>query len=372
MKPGEASRDSKAFPFVAIVSVNWNGWHDTLECLESVRRLDYPNYLMIVVDNASRDDSLVRIREWAEKREGYLLVEYPEEVARAGGEAVQEQEITVALPANRAVLIQSTENRALTGGVNLAIDYALRRDQPVDYVFLLDDDARAHEHTLTHLVEIDQKENGGIVGGVILDWKTGQIQYAERTTLLRWFFCPIVKADLPPPAKEVDYWPSAGVSGGAMLIRRDVLDSLFAAIGHHVPSDLVGHGWEFELCYRSSLAGYRSFVSRGGFVWHTGWRSAGCPVSPRYEYYYVRNRMEMTDAFLPFGWRVLFHICNLPLTLARVLRALAYRRPDAARASVEGLIDGYRGIKGKWKHQDGWENLILKARANGRKALSDG
>ncbi|MGD0008710.1 MAG: glycosyltransferase family 2 protein [Terriglobia bacterium] len=352
MEQRQHPNDAKGLPFVVIVSVNWNGWGDTLECLESVRRLDYPNYLMIVVDNASWDDSLARIREWAEKREGYLLVEYPETVARAGGEVVQEQALTAALPASRAVLIRSSVNMAITGGGNLAIEYALRRDQPVDYVFMLDNDAKAEEHTLAHLVEVARKENAGIVGGVILDWKTGQIQYAERTTLLRWFFCPLVKADLPLPAKEVDYWPSAGVSGGAMLIRRDVLETLYACIGHHIPSDLFRAGWEFELCYRSSLAGYRSFVTRGGFVWHKGWRSAGCPASPIHDYYFVRNRMEMADAFLPFGWRVLFHICNLPLTLARILRALRYRRSDAARAIVEGLMDGYKGAKGKWVHHD--------------------
>ena len=43
-------------PLVAISILNWNGWRDTLECLESVRRLDYPNYLAIVVDNGSWDD----------------------------------------------------------------------------------------------------------------------------------------------------------------------------------------------------------------------------------------------------------------------------------------------------------------------------
>lgn len=253
------------------------------------------------------------------------------------------------------MLIQSTANLGPTGAGNLAIDYALRRDQPVDYVFLLDNDAKAEKHTLTHLVEVARKENAGIVGGVILDWKIGQIQYAERTTLLRWFFCPF-KPDLPLPAKEVDYWPSACVSGGAMLIRRDVLDTLHASIGHHIPSDLFGCGWEFELCYRSSLAGYRSFVTRGGFVWHKG-RFTRRPLSPRRDYYFVRNRMEMANAFLPFGWRVLFHICNLPFTLARILRALWYRRPDVIRASVGGLIDGYKGVKGKWKHHEDREGV---------------
>ena len=32
--------------------LNWNGLADTLECLESIYKMDYPNYKVIVVDNA--------------------------------------------------------------------------------------------------------------------------------------------------------------------------------------------------------------------------------------------------------------------------------------------------------------------------------
>jgi GT2 family glycosyltransferase len=38
------------FSKVAIIILNWNGWKDTMECLESVFRIDYPNYQVIVVD----------------------------------------------------------------------------------------------------------------------------------------------------------------------------------------------------------------------------------------------------------------------------------------------------------------------------------
>lgn len=36
---------------VYIIILNYNGWKDTIECLESVFRNDYPNYLVIVLDN---------------------------------------------------------------------------------------------------------------------------------------------------------------------------------------------------------------------------------------------------------------------------------------------------------------------------------
>ena len=41
-------------PQVSVIILNWNGLADTIECLESLRRITYPNYRVIVVDNASR------------------------------------------------------------------------------------------------------------------------------------------------------------------------------------------------------------------------------------------------------------------------------------------------------------------------------
>jgi len=31
-------------PRVAVVILNWNGWEDTLECLESLYQIDYPQF----------------------------------------------------------------------------------------------------------------------------------------------------------------------------------------------------------------------------------------------------------------------------------------------------------------------------------------
>ena len=50
------------FPKVAIIILNWNGWKDTIECLESIFRIDYPNYQVIVVDNGSKNDLWGKIK----------------------------------------------------------------------------------------------------------------------------------------------------------------------------------------------------------------------------------------------------------------------------------------------------------------------
>ncbi len=51
---------------VYIIILNYNGWADTIECLESVLRNDYPNYQVIVVDNNSPNNSMEYIKAWAE------------------------------------------------------------------------------------------------------------------------------------------------------------------------------------------------------------------------------------------------------------------------------------------------------------------
>jgi len=45
-------------PKVAILILNWNGWEDTIECLESIYQITYENYDTIVIDNGSSNESV--------------------------------------------------------------------------------------------------------------------------------------------------------------------------------------------------------------------------------------------------------------------------------------------------------------------------
>ncbi len=55
-----------AAPSVAIVLVNWNGWLDSLECVDSLLGQDYSNFHVFLVDNDSTDRSIEHIIEWCE------------------------------------------------------------------------------------------------------------------------------------------------------------------------------------------------------------------------------------------------------------------------------------------------------------------
>jgi GT2 family glycosyltransferase len=56
------------FPRIGVVVLNWNGWQDTIPCLESLFSSDYPAFKVAVCDNGSTDDSVARLQSWASQR----------------------------------------------------------------------------------------------------------------------------------------------------------------------------------------------------------------------------------------------------------------------------------------------------------------
>ena len=111
---------------VAIILVNWNGWQDTAACVESCRALDWPNFRITIVDNASTDGSEAKLREL-----------FPE-----------------------IEIIQTGCNLGFAGGNNAGIRRALEHE--AEYVWLLNNDTTVAPDALTALV--DALENAPAAG----------------------------------------------------------------------------------------------------------------------------------------------------------------------------------------------------------------
>ena len=48
---------------ICIALLNWNGYDDTAECLESLAASTYDDYFIVLGDNGSQDGSLDRLQE---------------------------------------------------------------------------------------------------------------------------------------------------------------------------------------------------------------------------------------------------------------------------------------------------------------------
>jgi hypothetical protein len=346
--------EHEAWPRVAICILNWNGWQDTVACLESVRRLHYPNFLTVVVDNCSLNDSAEQIKAWARGNFGprHVMAEYDRKTALAGGETGSEESLEGMDCADRLVIVQNEENLGFAGGNNVAIRYALHRPRPADFVFLLNNDAKAHPNCLTRLVAAGQECGAGIVGAVVMDESGKNVIFGGVAPFRRQFLGPLLDWQLPPPAPPTPFWSSFFVPGTAMLISKPLLEAVHSAHGYYLIDTLFMYGEEFPLCFYADRGGFKAIQVRDALVYHKGGASTGRRLNPMSSYYHQRNGILNANKFLPPVWKCLFHLVAFPAFVGRVLKHLSSRRFRTTHAILCGAYDGYRGKEGKWKHHD--------------------
>lgn len=141
MNPDSGSSEPMRAGVVSVVIVNYRGADDTIECLASLRSLDWPTDRLhiVVVDNASGDGSVERI---------------------AGA-------------APDATLVASQENTGFAGGCNLGVAHAQG-----EYVAFINSDARPHPAWLIEAVNALQSEpTVGCIASKVLDWDGHRIDY---------------------------------------------------------------------------------------------------------------------------------------------------------------------------------------------------
>ena len=162
-------------PKVYIVVLNYNGWQDTIECLESLEKLTYANYQIIVVDNCSQDNSVIYLQEWLSGRSNSehdinsatrSSVRFDSrKPPHLNGLEASETDSAV-LGEEKFVLIQTQANLGFAGGNNEALKQILRKSD-ADYVWMINNDTVVDSACLSALVEHQKIEPTipvGIVG----------------------------------------------------------------------------------------------------------------------------------------------------------------------------------------------------------------
>ena len=131
-------------PTVAIITLNWNGWADTVECLESVYQINYPNYHVVVVDNHSSDNSVRKIKDYAsgnlEVKSNFFKYDPTNKPIEIVQYSRENWEIKKNSNTNKQlILIKNEINYGFAEGNNIGIEYALS-NLNLDYIMLLNND----------------------------------------------------------------------------------------------------------------------------------------------------------------------------------------------------------------------------------------
>ncbi len=162
-------------PRVAIVLVNWNGWRDSVECINSLLAQSYPNFHIFLVDNDSHDQSIENIGAWCQApraqpgwRQHEGVDRFSDSSARVAFRVEDHTGRVLRPPAAdcRVTLIRSGGNLGFAGGCNVGIR-AAGLDE-FDFFWLLNSDTVVHRDALTALIErASADERLGMIGSTI-------------------------------------------------------------------------------------------------------------------------------------------------------------------------------------------------------------
>jgi GT2 family glycosyltransferase len=340
-------------PKVAIIVLNWNGWPDTLECLESLQHLAYPNFQVIVVDNGSSNDSVEKIKDWCQGKipvqthfvefeprlKPVARLDYNRREAESGGDVRRETEVETSPSQTRLVLIQTGENLGFAGGNNVALRYCLKRDY--GYLWLLNNDTVVDSASLAEMIEIAESEGTiGVAGPMILFYSRPQYIFSagislakigrrvRRIGIMKNFDAPLFNT-----TRDVE-----GIAGCALLIRRDSVRTIGL-----LDERYFLYMEEADWCTRAIQNHFRCVYVPKARVWHKGWgsvqREAGL-----LDYYLARSQILYLKKFssgVRFVLDVLAYGARSFLKVAqKSLRTGDFR---GWRAHLLGLAHGFSG-----------------------------
>jgi GT2 family glycosyltransferase len=302
---------SKVYPLVSIITVNYNQAKVTIEWLHSIQKISYPNYEIIIVDNASADNAL----------EDLLI----------GQEKV--------------VFIKSNVNKGFAGGNNLGIERAKG-----ELLLLLNNDTEVESDFLQPLVDsIQSNQQIGMVSPKIkYFYHKHIIQYAGGSKINpltgRGNFIGSGEAD------GSDYSTKATelIHGCAMLVPRRVIND----IGTMEEAFFLYYE-ELDWCERAKRAGYLVYVVAESVIYHKESLSVG-KNSPLRMFYITRNRLLfMQRNFSAFSFLIhllYFLMISLP---KNIISLLINGRLDLLQAYVKGIAAYILLQKSRFLHKGG-------------------
>jgi GT2 family glycosyltransferase len=282
-------------PIISIIILNWNGWKDTLDCLQSLHRITYPNYRVIIVDNGSTDDSIDKIRayyETASRARVISVINHNQEshiaeptCNRDGATTEFAQIKSDSFDSGEVVIIRNDQNYGYAEGNNIGMRLALKCRS--DAALLLNNDTVVDPDFLTELVKaFEDRQSAGFFGPKIYYYeRNGRkdvISHAGGILNAVTGTChPIGKNEVDSGKydviREVDY-----IEGSCMLASAEVIDK----IGMLDPT-FFAYWDDVDWCVRGSEEGYKSVYVPTARVWHKTYASDVMSMSI---YRMVRNQ----------------------------------------------------------------------------------
>jgi len=355
----------KKYPKVYIIILNYNNWGDTIECLETVLRNDYPNYQVIVADNNSPNNSLKYIKNWVDGKQEILTpkpshplyhlshplvkkqipyIEYNRDEAEKGGNFERENklmnewrnerthshiETSIYSPISPStnyplIFIQTGENLGFAGGDNVALRMILNRNEKC-FVWLLNPDMVIEKDSLMVLIESMKSfsKEEIVLGTTVKSYKKpNKILFygGAKINLILGNVFFIKKID---DIKELSY-----ISGGSFFT---LIDN-FKKFGE-LPENYFLYWEDADWCTNFINKGGNLFVSSKSICYDKGGNSIG-RNSYSAEYYYTLNYLKYLNKY----YSNKFFILKFSI-LPRLIYNFFNLKLDKIKAIIKAFVD---------------------------------
>lgn len=294
---------------VLVLILNYNGANDAIACVESVKKSDFTNYTIALVDNFSTDNSLATLsRHFMETR-------VPVTTLRSS-------EIhNLSFKPGHIFLIANHENRGFAAGNNLVLSQILEWDC---MIWLLNPDIIVEPNTMSSLVQdmgmdpikvvghsvfsMKEPERMLHLGGGAIDWKSATVRPATRSDV------------------SIDY-----IYGGS-LFTHSLVFSQFGLL----PEQYFLYWEETDWCYRLKERGVPLVISSNARVYDKVGGSIGRGQFAFY--YYTLNGLRFVTSIQPYRkYQIVF------FNVIRILKRILSFQFQVARGIFWGTVDFLRG-----------------------------
>lgn len=322
---------------VYIIILNYNGWRDSIECLESIFKLNYENYQVIVVDNASTDGSAEKIKSWAA---GDLEVKADNALKYLSFPPVPKPISYTeydTIPAastpdkSKLILIHAGSNGGFAAGNNVGVKYALQKND-FDHLWLLNNDTVVEKDSLKELVVTAEKEenkNSGIIGSRLLYYYRPNILQGIGGKYNKWLGSSVHLGENTPDNSfnynldiKLDY-----IIGASMFVRkifiRDVglLNEKYFLYFEEIDWAVRAkkHGYSLKICTKSKIY-HKEGATIGGSNLNLNNKSLFSDLS------YLRSKLLFTRQHYPLCM-ITVYLSTIITIINRIKRKQSDRIP---------------------------------------------
>ncbi len=299
---------------VYFIILNFNGYADTIECLESLRRLKNQNFQVILVDNASGNDEGAR-----------LAAEFPEYIH-----------------------ILNEKNSGFAGGNNIGVARALQ-EADCNYLFFLNNDTTVEPDLLDQLLAVvnnPQNQSYGFFQPKMINYfqrnlmDSAGLDYSRNSLGFN-------RGGNRPIQEYNDNQEILGCCGGAFLCRRQAVEDLWHQAGEFFAQDFFAYCEDLDASLRLQWAGWRALFVANAIVYHKGGQTAQ-KFTARKVFWPNRNSLWVVIR----NWPIKAIIVNFPWLflgqLGMVVNAFL-RRGRLGWWAVKGKWEAFRKLPAMWR-----------------------